>query len=234
MRINEWFVPKFGPTRFRLMVGLLFLPYTGMCVSFALIGAMLAPVILWDRTLGIALIYFLGVGISAHALDSLGSKKVKPWGSFISTNKLWILSLVALIPVFALGIYYSILVPLLFVLAIAEGFFLFAYNLELFNGRFHTDLWFAFSWGSLPLLAGYVIQTGTIAPISLIGAGGTGIISYLHIKTSRPYKELRRSQGHSRLEVVEKMRVLERTLKVVSLGTISGAVMFLIVRGTFL
>ena len=30
-RMNEWFVPKFGPTRFRVFVGLLFLPYTGMC-----------------------------------------------------------------------------------------------------------------------------------------------------------------------------------------------------------
>ena len=40
--MNEWFVPKFGPVRFRVFVGLLFLPYTGMCLSFAIIGSMLA------------------------------------------------------------------------------------------------------------------------------------------------------------------------------------------------
>ena len=34
-RGSEWFVPQFGPQRFRLMVGLLFLPYTGMVLSFA-------------------------------------------------------------------------------------------------------------------------------------------------------------------------------------------------------
>ena len=47
--MNEWFVPKFGPVRFRVFVGLLFLPYTGMCVSFAIIGSMLAGEIAWDR-----------------------------------------------------------------------------------------------------------------------------------------------------------------------------------------
>ena len=75
-RINEWFVPKFGPMRFRIFVGLMFLPYTGMCVSFAIIGSMLASeVIWWDRLGAIALIYILALGISAHVADSLGSKK---------------------------------------------------------------------------------------------------------------------------------------------------------------
>ena len=53
-RLNEWFVPKFGPTRFRVFVGLLFLPYTGMCISFAIIGSMLAGEIAWDRVCAIA------------------------------------------------------------------------------------------------------------------------------------------------------------------------------------
>ena len=37
-RRTEWFVPAFGPERFRLAVGLLFLPYTGMVLSFTVIG----------------------------------------------------------------------------------------------------------------------------------------------------------------------------------------------------
>ena len=48
-RLNEWFVPKFGSLKFRAFVGLLFLPYTGMCISFTIIGAMLSPTIQWDR-----------------------------------------------------------------------------------------------------------------------------------------------------------------------------------------
>jgi len=71
-RLNEWFVPKFGSLRFRVFVGLLFLPYTGMCVSFALIGSMLSASIMWDRVAAITLIYGLALGISAHAADGLG------------------------------------------------------------------------------------------------------------------------------------------------------------------
>ena len=62
-RINEWFVPKFGPTRFRIFIGLLFLPYTGMCISFAVIGSLIAGNNLaWDRVGAIALIYAFALG----------------------------------------------------------------------------------------------------------------------------------------------------------------------------
>jgi hypothetical protein len=30
-----------------------------------------------------------------------------------------------------------------------------AYNLELFGGAFHSDLWFAATWGALPVLTAY-------------------------------------------------------------------------------
>src|SRR5919204_5847711 len=70
-RINEWFVPKFGPIKFRVFIGLLFLPYTGMCVSFVIIGSMLADEIAWDRVGAITLIYILALGISAHIADNL-------------------------------------------------------------------------------------------------------------------------------------------------------------------
>ena len=33
-RTTEWFVPRFGPPRFRAIVGLLFLPYTGMVLAY--------------------------------------------------------------------------------------------------------------------------------------------------------------------------------------------------------
>ena len=83
-RLNEWFVPKFGPIRFRIFIGLLFLPYTGMCISFTIIGSMLSPV----SYCGIELVQFLlfmhlALGVSAHAADSLGSK-IKPWGNYFN------------------------------------------------------------------------------------------------------------------------------------------------------
>jgi len=83
-RRSEWFVPRFGSARFRSFIGLLFLPYTGMVLSFTVIGSMLAENVHWDRVVAIVLIYFLGLGIGAHALDALGGKGIKPWGALFS------------------------------------------------------------------------------------------------------------------------------------------------------
>ena len=233
-RINEWFVPKFGPMKFRVFAGLLFLPYTGMCVSFAVIGSMLAPTILWDRVGAIALIYFLALGIAAHAIDSIGSKKVKPWGSYFSKKQLWVLSLCTLIPAYAVGIYYMVLyVPLLWVVAIAEGFFVFAYNLELFKSRFHTDGWFASSWGVLPVMAGFIMQTNSVSLLAFVVATAMGFVSYAEIKTSRPYKELKRGnyeQTLSQEQVLTKINHYENILKSLSIGSILVAVALLVWR----
>lgn len=215
-RINEWFVPKFGPMRFRVFVGLLFLPYTGMCVSFAIIGSMLASEIAWDRLGAIALIYTLALGISAHVADSLGSKKTKPWGSYFSKTQLLIIMAASLTAAYAIGAYYiAFFVPLLAIIAALEGFFLFTYNYEIWGGIFHNDFWFAVSWGSLPLLAGYIMQTNSMNILALAAAGLTGLISYAEIRMSRPYKHLKQKNGSDALTYR-----LEIGLKVISVGTI--------------
>jgi hypothetical protein len=215
-RLNEWFVPTFGPTRFRVFVGLLFLPYTGMCVSFAIIGSMLASEIAWDRVGSIVLIYTLALGISAHVADSLGSKKTKPWGSYFTKVQLLIMMVATLTAAYAIGLYYIIFfVPLLAVIAVLEGFFLFTYNYEIWRGLFHNDFWFAVSWGSLPLLAGYIIQTNSISVVALTVAGLTGLASYAEIRMSRPYKQLKKTNGNP-----ARARRLENGLKAISVGTI--------------
>jgi hypothetical protein len=225
-RLNEWFVPKFGPVRFRAFVGLLFIPYTGMCISFVIIGSILPHTILWDRVGAIALIYMLALGVSAHAADGLGSRNVKPWGEYFSRKQLWLLVILSLVTAYSIGIYYMILyVPLLWIVAILEGFFVFAYNFELFQGYFHNDFWFAVSWGVLPLLAGFIIQTNSIGVMPLSLSAITGLISYVEIKISRPYKELKRvsQDGH-------RMKRLEACLKIISLGTIAFATASIIYR----
>ena len=60
-RLNEWFVPGFGPLRLRIAIGLLFLPYTGMVLAFTVIGSMLAGTVHWDRVAAIVVIYFLAL-----------------------------------------------------------------------------------------------------------------------------------------------------------------------------
>lgn len=223
-RINEWFVPKFGPVRFRVFVGLLFLPYTGMCISLAIIGSMFASEIMWDRVGAIALIYALALGVSAHVADSLGSKKTKPWGSYFTKTQLQMLMAATLAGAYAIGIYYIVFfVPLLAVIAALEGFFLFAYNFETFGARFHNNFWFAVSWGVLPVLAGYVIQTNSISIIVLSASFLTGLVSYAEISLSRPYKKLKQSGGDP-----ERAKKLENGLKVISLGTIASALSLLV------
>jgi hypothetical protein len=220
-RRSEWFVPKFGPPQFRVVVGLLFLPYTGMVLSFAVIGSMLADPIYGDRVLAIVVIYFLGLGVAAHALDALGSRSVKPWGSVLTKQQLWLTAILSLGVAYLIAIYFMIrYVPLLWFVAIGEGFFVFAYNLEWFQGWFHTDKWFAFSWGFLPVLAGYIMQTNKISIEALALAASMALFSIVEIKTSRPYKELK--QRFHILGEAEKclMARYEAILKSISLGVI--------------
>jgi hypothetical protein len=225
-RLNEWFVPKFGSLKFRAFVGLLFLPYTGMCVSFTIIGALLSPTIQWDRVVAIALIYGLALGMSAHAADNLGSKKNKPWGMYFSTRQLWMLMILSLGIAYSIGIYYIIFhVPLLAVIAALEGFFVFAYNFELFKGVLHNNIGFVFSWGALPVLGGYIMQTNSVGTLPIIIAMGAALVSYVHIKISRPYKELRRKRLNE-----QRARRLELYLKLISLGTIAGACTAILIR----
>ena len=221
-RRTEWFVPSFGPEKFRLYIGLLFLPYTAMVLSYTVIGAMLADQIYWDRVVAMMIIYFLALGIGGHALDALGSKNVKPWGTAFSRKKLIVLSFVSILGAYVIGMYYMILfAPLLWLIAIPEGFFLCAYNLEWFEGKFHTDAWFAFSWGALPVLAGYILQTNRLSFAVLLMAGAMGVLSLVEIKASRPYKQLKRRLAvEGRSISSEHIQRWEDILKSVSLGVI--------------
>ena len=225
-RVNEWFVPKFGPESFRVFVGLLYLPYTGMCISFVVFGSLLAGQMHWDRLVAIIAIYFLGLGISAHAADALGSRKIKPWGRHFSKSQLLVLTVMPLALAYAIGLYYIVFyVPALGPVAVAEGFFLFAYNFEWFAGRFHTDFWFCVAWGALPLIAGYVIQTGTVNAIAILASVPAGLVSYSEIVFSRPYKKLKMESAES-----DSARGLEKKLKAISTCTVSAAVTLVALR----
>ena len=223
-RLNEWFVPQFGPIRFRIFVGMLFLPYTGMCISFAVIGSLLSPTMAWDRVVAIIVIYFAALGISAHAADSMGSKS-KPWGNRFSNLELLIMVVCGLFVAYGIGAYYIVYyTPLLLPIAILEGFFLIAYNYELWNGFFHNNVWFAISWGSMPLLAGYIMQTNSLSYAPILVSVAAFLVSYIEIRLSRKYKETK--QNHE----LKNTKGLELTLKIVSITTILFAIMMLFFR----
>ena len=230
-RRTEWFVPSFGPERFRLAMGLLFLPYTGMVLSYTVIGSMLAAEIHWDRVGAIVLIHFLALGIGAHALDAVGGRGAKPWGRVFSRAQLWALAVTSLIAAYAIGIWYMVLyTPLLWLIALPEGFFVLAYNLEWFGGRFHSDFWFAVSWGALPVLAGYILQTNAVSPAVPLVAVAMALLSLVEIKASRPYKALKRAAASGEEVDRAQMERLEALLKSVSLGVILLGVGLLVWR----
>ncbi len=221
-RTAEWFVPKFGSKKFKISIGILFLPYTSIVTCFAIWGSLIEGFAI-DRTIAIAIIYFLAVGVAAHFLDAVGGK-TKPWGE-LPKRKLVSIALIALAISFGIGIFYAVLdSPLLIPIGIIEGFFLFAYNLELFGGRFHNNASTVFSWGVLPVFAGSAIQSNAISLETLLLSAVSGIITYTLIITSRKYKHLK--QDSNLLQAKKK----ERILKIITLGVLAGTILFFVIR----
>jgi hypothetical protein len=220
-RLSEWFVPKFGSKNFRISIGILFLPYTSIVTSFAVWGSLSSDFEL-DRLVAICIVYFLSVGVAAHCLDAVGGK-TKPWGN-LPKRKLWFVAMIALGIAFTLGLYYAFLdSPLLLPIGIAEGFFLFAYNLELFKGKFHNNISTVISWGILPVFAGSAIQTNSISIETLILSAISAIVTYILIINSRKYKELKRSHGD--VSLILKKEII---LKIITIGVICGTIIFFI------
>ena len=226
-RIREWWVPRRGPRTLRLLIGLSFYPYSLMNASYVLIGSLLAPSVHFYRMAGMAVVYLLAVGVSAHSLDAMAPNR--PWGEFLTRGQLEALALASLVPALAVGLFYALAyAPLLIPVGIAELFFLLAYNLELFGGAFHSDLWFAASWGFLPVIAGFVVQTDAVSIPSLAGGAFGFFTAFVEISASRPYKALRRGEGDES-QVASK---LESVLKGIVLAVIATAA-FLLSRALF-
>jgi len=177
-----------------MLVNITFWPYSLMNVSYTVIGSMLAPTVDWNRVLVIAIIYLLALGISAHALDARGANK--PWGRFLSDKQLLALALVAFIPAVSLGVYYALeyRLTVIWAVGLAEIFFLFAYNMEWFKGRFHTDGFFSLSWGAFPVAAGFTMQTDALSlPLLVMMALGF-TTAYTEISASRPYRAIKKAR----------------------------------------
>ena len=165
-------------------------PYTLWHLSFVALGACVVDT-LEPRYLVMALVaFFLAVGIAAHALDELHGR---PLRTQIPRSVLISLAVIGVAGALAIGLYGASVVSWWGLVFIAIGGFLVpAYNLEWFDGRFHTDLWFAVMWGGFPALAGGFSQTGRIdVPIVLISAG-CGYVAAAQRRLSTPVRSLRR------------------------------------------
>ncbi len=165
-------------------------PYTLWHLSYVAIGAATAAEVDLYR-LGMSLLgFFLGVGLAAHALDEL---RGRPLGTSISDRVLRILAIVSLVGAAVVGIVGIVQVSAWLATFIAAGAFLVvAYNLELFGGSFHSDLWFAIAWGGFPALTGAFAQDGRLEVAAVLVAGACVAISAAQRALSTPVRRLRR------------------------------------------
>jgi hypothetical protein len=190
----------------RDLVTLLHPPYTAWHLSYVAIGAAAAPTLHADR-LGAALgAFFLAVGVSAHALDELNGRPLK---TMLTRRSLIGLAAVGLLGAVAIGVVGIVLVsPLLAPLVLAGGLLVPAYNLELAGGRFHSDVWFAATWGGFPAFTGYFVNALTIRPAGILVTAACCLLSAAQRRLSTPVRELRRST----VEVAGQQRLADGTV----------------------
>jgi hypothetical protein len=183
------------PGGWRDLITLLHPPYTLWHLGYVALGAAAAPQLHADRLLAALAAFFLAVGIGAHALDELHGR---PLATRISRQTLLGLAYMGLGGALAIGVVGTLIVSAtLAPLVIAGGFMVPAYNLELFGGRFHTDFWFAASWGAFPALAGWWSNALAIhSPRQALAAAtvvvGCFWLSVAQRRLSAPVRELRR------------------------------------------
>jgi len=179
-----------APGGWRDYVTLLHPPYTLWHLSYVCIGAALAPKFRWD-ILGLALLaFFLGMGIAAHALDEA---RGRPLATRIGRRTLFALAALSLAAATAIGVVAAVWTSLWLLAFVAAGAFIaIAYNLELFGGRFHGDLWFALAWGALPVLATFFAVAETIRLEAVFGAAFAALLSHAQRRLSTPVRLVRR------------------------------------------
>ncbi|MEK7806266.1 MAG: hypothetical protein AAB528_00895 [Chloroflexota bacterium] len=171
-------------------VNLLHLPYTLWHLSYVVLGAAIAPSIHLDRLLVTLLAFFLAVGIGAHALDELNGR---PLGTRIPRPVLVGLGFAPLAGAVILGAAGAV-VGTMWVLPFVAfgGFIVIAYNLGLWNDRFHSDFWFAFAWGAFPALTSYWINSSHLSLLAVLLAFGCFTLSLAQRTLSTQVRTIRR------------------------------------------
>lgn len=178
------------PGGWRDLVTLLHAPYTAWHLSYVVFGALAAPAPQAGRLAATLLAFFLAVGVGAHALDELHDR---PLRTCLSDGVLTALAVASLAGAVAIGIVGVLTVSAGLLAFIAAGTFLaVAYNLELFGGRLHSELWFALAWGAFPALTAYWINALALRPEGLIVAAACLMLSVAQRRLSLPVRELRR------------------------------------------
>jgi hypothetical protein len=205
-------------------VTILHVPYTAWHLAYVAIGAALAPDLRADRLLAALAAFFLALGIGAHALDELQGR---PLRTAIPASVLWVLAVVSIAGAVAIGLVAALAwTPWLLLFVAAGAFLVFAYNLELFGGIFHTDLWFGLAWGAFPLLTGYFVVAETLTLEALFAGTFAVATSLAQRALSTQVRAVRR--GHT-TEPVD-IGPPEHALRLLALAMVSLAAALVALR----
>lgn len=179
-----------SPGRWRDYWTLLHPPYTLWHLSYVVMGAATAQTLNVRWLVETLIAFFLAMGIAAHALDELHGR---PLGTRVPDAVLILLAVAGLAGAVALGVDAAREVSPWIWGFIGTGVFLVAaYNLELFGGAFHSDLWFALAWGAFPALTASFTQTAQVRPEAVVVAAACAAISAAQRALSTPVRRLRR------------------------------------------
>lgn len=188
-----------APGGWRDWWSLLHPPYTVWHLSYVVIGASLARDVDLRWLSETLLAFLLAMGLAAHALDELHGR---PLRTQISDAVLIAVAIAGLAGAVALGIDGMIQIsPWLGVFIVVGAFLAVCYNLELFGGAFHSDLWFALAWGAFPVLTAYFAQTAALGVAALLAAAACATLSAAQRALSTPVRRLRRHVVDVRGEV---------------------------------
>jgi hypothetical protein len=205
-------------------VTLLHPPYTAWHLAYVAIGAALAPELHADRLLAGLAAFLLALGVGAHALDELQGR---PLRTQIPTSVLWTLSLGSVAAAVAIGLFAALAwTPWLLVFVAVGSFLVFAYNLELFGGLFHNDLWFALAWGAFPLLTGYFVVAETLRLEALLAASFAVATSLAQRTLSTQVRAVRRAHTTEAVDIGPP----EQALRMLAVGIVALAAALVALR----
>jgi hypothetical protein len=243
MAVKETSRPAFYALRegsWRDYITLLHPPYTAWHLSYVLLGAAAAPIVHLDRTGGTVLAFFLAVGLGSHALDEFHHR---PLHTHISDLSLLGIAFVSIAGALALGVIATLTLNLLTIFFLVFGLFsVVAYSLELFQGKFHSDLFFGLAWGAFPALTGYWANAEQLTIQALIVSLACLLLSLAQRTLSKQARELRRrtitTQGHieftdGRIDTINTTYLLyvpEKALRFLSVSIVLLALGWLIAR----
>lgn len=217
----EWHVPRFGPRRFRLVIGVLSPPHSAMAVSFTILGAMAAAAVDWGAAAMTGMMVLLGLGLAAHLFEAVSGRYEQVIGSSIHPAWLKLGAVVSGGAAIALSLnIWPGSSPWFGTLVLTEVVLVAAVVRNRFAVGSRGDTGRAVAWGFIPVALGYVAQTGTLSLNVCILGLAMALLSRVVIQAGRSYAAIQQSSPAAYKDGHRMLVPLRQMLTGVSLGVI--------------